>query len=223
MTQIGELQTEGEQQTQQFSIIDLFALITFAAILLAVFAPVVRLMDPDKRAQALVPLSVQLFALVGACAYRVARRHELIRLAGKRLGVAFYGSGSWKHGPYVKSIVILLMLAAFQIIVAISITVGEVQPTTMVLNTLQLTYALSMFAVNFLWRVYPSTLEFFENGVVLHGSVLTTWKHVELRDSQFFDDRVVLVLKPQGTIGTDTKMARVSASLRASVEAQVDG
>ena len=45
------------------------------------------------------------------------------------------------------------------------------------------------------WRVYPEAIEFFENHVVSWGVNLHEWRQVDLRQSQVFKDRFVVVLR----------------------------
>lgn len=49
--------------------------------------------------------------------------------------------------------------------------------------------------MRFLWRVYPNSIECFENGLALGGTQLIQWDQVELRRSTFFTDRVVVVVR----------------------------
>ena len=44
------------------------------------------------------------------------------------------------------------------------------------------------------WGVYPEAIEFFENHVVSWGVNLHEWRQVDLRQSQVFKDRFVVVL-----------------------------
>ena len=55
----------------------------------------------------------------------------------------------------------------------------------------------------------------------MRGYQLTPWTDVEVRQSQFFDDRLAIVFRPGGTIGLDTRMALVHGSLRERIYSRV--
>ena len=95
-------------------------------------------------------------------------------------------------------------------LVMVSITNG-----ILFLYQLQLGCVTGVALARFLWRVYPNSIEFFEGGVSQGGVTLIPWAQVEVRPSQYFADRLVVVLRPAvGSVVADTKMAQVSDALR---------
>ena len=68
------------------------------------------------------------------------------------------------------------------------------------------------------WRVYPEAIEFFENGVVWWGGNLHDWRQVDLRESQVFKDRFVVVLRWADELAAgDTRMVWLAGGGRQQV------
>ena len=215
--QIGELLTE-DKRAQQFTLFDIFAAMTLAAILLAMFVPWIRWMKPDQRMRLLIPMGLQFFMLVGAAALAIHRRRTLVEKGGRRFGIAFFGTAKWSGWLPIKSILLMVLLAVLQIFIAIGMSFTPEHSMVTLINSAQLAFVLAHFGVNFLWRVYPTTLEFFESGVASSGQ-LFPWSDVEVRDSQFFADRIGVMLTPKGAnFASFTRMARVSEALRKEID-----
>lgn len=216
---IGELTTDEEHdRSRQFTLVDVFALLTLLSILFAIFAPLVRFLNPEERVKLLFPLAIQLLVVSGATAYAIVRRRALVEEGGRRLGVAFFGTAKWSGWLPIKSICWMAVLAVLQMFMAYAAAATSRQLPFMLLYTAQLAFIFATFGVNLLWRVYPGTLEFFENGVAA-GGLLFHWPQVAIRDSQFFEDRVGVVLQPPGSrVGMMTRMTRVSDALRREIE-----
>ena len=83
-----------------------------------------------------------------------------------------------------------------------------------VIHTGQLALVFGQVIVNFMWRAYPGTMEFFESGVAVMGQHLHPWTDVELRRSMFFDDRISVVVNR-----SMTWMPRVSEELESAIRA----
>ena len=122
MADIGELDTGANQQGAQFSLIDVFAAMTFCAILAAMFAPFLRALDPAKRAGLIGPFLLQALILVGGGFFAYSRRQKLVAEAGRRFGVVYSGSARGKQWPMLRTCVILLLLAVVQIIFSIAVS-----------------------------------------------------------------------------------------------------
>lgn len=211
--QLGELVID-DKRAQQFTLFDVFAAITLASILLAMFVPWIRWMKPEHRMRMLFPLGMQLLMLLAATTFTFFRRRALVERSGKRFGVAFFGTANWSGWLPIKSLLLMTSLATIQLLISIGLAYTRDHSIMTLFNSAQISFVLAHFGVNFLWRVYPSTLEFFQHGVV-NGGQLFPWSGIEIRESQFFNDRVSITLKsPGSSVATITRMARVSDELR---------
>jgi hypothetical protein len=62
-------------------------------------------------------------------------------------------------------------------------------------------------------------MEFYENGIAIHGTTLIPWERISVRDSKFFPDRIVVVVRPTvGSIEGDTNVVQVTDSLRSKIQ-----
>ena len=61
------------------------------------------------------------------------------------------------------------------------------------LHSGQLGLIYGVVVVNFLWRAYPGTVEFFESGIAVRQA-FHPWTDIELRTSAQSDDRIRLVV-----------------------------
>jgi hypothetical protein len=106
-----------------------------------------------------------------------------------------------------------LWIALFLVAVSSSSRFAVFRPSA--INQLQLGFFTGYAFVRYLWRVYPNSIEFFDNEISLGGTRFFPWSHVELRASQLFKDRIVVVIRhPGSSIGGDAKMAQVTSALR---------
>jgi hypothetical protein len=63
-------------------------------------------------------------------------------------------------------------------------------------------------------------MEFFEHGVALHGTSLFPWIQVNVRDSQFFPDRIVVVVRSTvGSFDAEMYVVQVNDRLRSRIKA----
>jgi hypothetical protein len=149
------------------------------------------------------------------------RRKKLFDRSGQRICVAYCGGGRWRRWPLVKSIVAMAALALAQLGLAAAFAVtpsAEVAYVHIVIYQVQLGWFTGVAVSRFRWRVYPHAMEFFDNGVALHGWKFYGWSRAEVRPSTLYADRVVVVLQIQpGSIGGETKIARVTGTLRERV------
>ena len=72
----------------QFGLIDLFAIVTIAALLSAMAAPIIRGMHPGNRGRLVVLTVIQLLITAGAFAFVAHQRKELLQRSGSKIGVA---------------------------------------------------------------------------------------------------------------------------------------
>lgn len=219
MVRIGELITEKDRQGQQFTLIDVFALMTFVAIVVAGFAPVVRSLSTDDQIGFWLILLGEIALISGAVVYSLNRRRTLTGISGRRLGVAFYGSASWRYWPVIRSALTMLLLAAFQIGIAFLFSNQRIH-FLIFMQFGQLAFFVGNHVVNFLWRAYPATIEFFENGVATGTNLLHDWGRVNVRKSDLHPGRIVVVVRPvygAGLAGGQTYQAHVSAELASCI------
>jgi len=215
LNQLGRL-ADGEPKRQQFTLVDIFAVMTVAASVLAIVAPLLRSMDSERMTRLVLPLGMQLVVIAGSVGYAMMLRYRLMEQTGNRLGIAYFGTSTWRQWPVVRCILTLVALSAVQILLGIGVA-SRNSGGVILLQTIQLAFLYGQVVTNFLWRVYPGTVEFFEQGVVTSGRTLTGWSAVEVRESGLFPDRLTIVLKPIGGIGGTTMMAMVDEELRGEV------
>jgi len=201
---IGELITDSEP-AGQFRLIDVFGVVTFVAVLLATLTPLLRLVDresltlvftPASALQVLIHFAVVLLAL----AYAISQRTRLERKAGSRFGVAFCAGRNGSTGSRPNSILTLIALICLQLIFVALILDRPVATQfwghdilMLALHSGQLGWIYGGVVVNFLWRAYPGTVEFFESGIAVRQS-FHSWTDIELRTSAQSDDRIRLVV-----------------------------
>jgi hypothetical protein len=205
---------------RQFRVIDLLALTTLAALVLAMAAPILRTVQEGNRLKLLALVSFQLVVTGVAVAYAAYSRGRLLEMSGQRIAVGYQGTIRWRHWPVVKSSLLMLLLANWQLgCAALSTTAptGEwFRPSPgFFAFQLQLGFFSGFAFARFLWRVYPSAIEFFENGVALAGMRFIPWQQVDVRPSQYFSDRLVVVVRPAaGSAVASTRLAQVPAAAR---------
>lgn len=220
MAHIGELETNDDHKSGQFSLIDIFAAMTFSAILIAMFAPYVRAIDPAKRAGLIWPFILQIVILLVAGGYAFRRRQGLVEEGGKRFGVVYCGSSRGKQWPALRTCLLLLLLGVFQMaLVVAAVFAGN---AFLSIQTIQISLVFCNIVVRFIWRAYPGTIELFENGIIT-GDQLIAWKEVDVRPSQFHNDRVTMVFGGNaagGLKGSITKVVFASEALKERIFAK---
>lgn len=87
------------RKPQQFSLSDLFAIVTLAALVFAMAAPFLREMQSDHVARLIAVTGVQTAPVAGAIAVAATRRRKLLQMSGRRIGTAYCGEGRWRHWP----------------------------------------------------------------------------------------------------------------------------
>ena len=218
---VKHVKPELHSNPRQFQLIDIFAGITLVALLTAMIAPFLRELDNDVRNRLFVSGLLQLALVIGTFVFATSQRQKLLNKSGRHLGTVFYASIKWRHWPTIKSACLMLLLGAIQIAVASAIAVNPSKSHAMypthIIYQIQLAAIFGYAIARFMWRVYPASLELFENGIARGGVRFDDWKHVELRTSQFFEDRIAVVYKPGGSMGSETLMAQISPELRDEV------
>ncbi len=208
---------------QQFRLMDLFALTTLVALVSAMVAPLLRGLESDYRNLLLRIVGFQLLLAAGTIVYYARKRKRLLDKAGTRIGSAFCGQFRWRYWPLVRTVATILFVASIQLLFATVMAISILDsgqifgPISMMIDGLPVShrvlhylhylsfldflfYFQYSFSVGYVfslyrWRVYPSTLEFFEHGIVRKGLYLTPWKCIEIRPSAFFDDKIAIVVR----------------------------
>jgi hypothetical protein len=208
----GAPQSSTPGNPRQFRIIDLFALTTLAALVSAMAAPFARAMPREHLTKFLVVAFCQLLVVATAIVLAAHSRNRLLQASGERIGIAYCGALKWAHWPLFKSISYMLLLAAAQLTLAVSFAlfpIAETPTPHYIVFQLQLGYFAGLSFTRFLWKVYPNAIEFFDHGLALGGTKLVRWDQVEVRRSQLFTDRVVVVVRPEhGSIAGLTRTAQ---------------
>jgi hypothetical protein len=160
--------------------------------------------------------------MVAVCGFWVAkqRTHSVDR-GGAKLGAGFCGVIRWKQWPKVFSWLLMLLIASFQLSLAILFAsfpmffIGNIQ---LWISQFQLAFFTSRAFLCFWSRVYPNSIEFFEHGIVLYGTFFLPWEQVQVRPSTLYPDRIVVVCGMQGKVPNGTfNVVQVSDQLRHSI------
>ncbi len=189
---------------RQFRLIDVFALVTLAAILCAMAAPFVRTMAEGNLTRLVVVVLLQALAAAASIAFLAAGRRALLAKSGRRIGVGYSGSMRWRHGPVFASILRMLLFGGWQLVFAVVFvflpsrhTSGQPEPAGATLTYVLVQLELGGFAgyalLCYLWRVYPKSIEFFENGIAKGGLQFTPWSKMKVRPSQSSSDQIIIV------------------------------
>lgn len=207
---IGELITKSEP-AGQFRLIDVFGVVTFVAVLLATLTPLLRLIDRANLTLVVTPASalpvlIHFAVVMLALSYAIYQRKRLEEKAGRRLGVAFCAPTKWEYwlpsreASGLNSILTLIGLICLQLVFVALILDRPVATQfwsqdifMLALHSGQLGLICGGVVVNFLWRVYPGTVEFFESGIAVR-QVFHPWTDIELRTIAQSDNRIRLVV-----------------------------
>lgn len=217
----GDKAFRGLGNALQFRLIDLFAIVTLCALVLAMAAPFLRRVPPDEYVTLFAVGCGQLLTVVIVMRWAASKRNKLLRKSGARIGIGYCGEIPWKHWPVARSLLTMLFIAMLQVSFALGVTAGsraESLSPGMLIYEVQLCALVGLAIPRFVWRVYPNSMEFFENGVSLSGINLVPWKLISVRDSQFFPDRIVVVVRSEdGSMGADTFLVQVAHRLRDAI------
>ena len=207
---------EQPSNPRQFRVIDIVALVSLAALVAAMAAPIVRWMSTGDQIKFLLVMLAQLVITTIAFVGAVYMRTRLLKRAGRRIYIGYCGAFEWRHWPAVKSCIAMGVVAAIQLAIAAALTQDMLRfGFAATMAQLQIALVAGFALARFIWRVYPSAMEFFENGVALTGVVFLDWEQVDLRSSQTFPDRIVVVVRPiPKSKGGETKIVQVSDAVQ---------
>ena len=199
---IGELITKGVR-TGQLRLIDVLGAVTLVAILLATLTPLLRLVDRENLTLVLTPSAglqvlVHFAGVMLALAYAIYRRMRLEKQAGRRFGVAFCAPAKWEHGPRMRCILTMIGLTCLPFIFILTEFRSQDSLKLALLHSAVLALLWSEVVVNFLWRAYPGTVEFFKSGIAVRQE-FHPWTDIELRKSPQSDVGIRLVVSKKLT------------------------
>jgi len=187
----------------QFSLAELFWVIVAVAVVLAIATPFLRTLPQSAFNTAISVVSVQTIAIVAVIGFLSYRRKQMLEKSGKRIAL-----GSSSESPSVKwaiffsyfSIFVTVVTQLFISVVLIWAISGTDWPDffptfakiAIVLGQSMGPMICMTQSIRFLrWRVHSDAVEFFENGVAVFD-LLSPWGKVELRRSQFHQDRIMV-------------------------------
>ncbi|MCA9187457.1 MAG: hypothetical protein R3E01_04295 [Pirellulaceae bacterium] len=203
---------------RQFRILELFGWVTIAALVCAMVAPFVRNLSGRQLTTLGASVVFQLAVIVSTLIYLAGRRQEVLRNTGRRMGVGFLGRMRWQHGPLAMSVLGMLVLGVGQLAIAISLAIFDAmknQPLAIPVYQVQFAVYTGSMISRFRWKLYPNAVEFFEHGVVFDGRRLIEPERIDLRASEMYRDRVVLVVRPKpNSVVGDTKVVQIPDELR---------
>ncbi len=241
-----EQEFDDAENPLQFRLLELFGLMTVAALVSAIAAPLLRGLDSEFRNRLLVVIGLQLLCCVWAVVRFAKKRQRLLQESGRRLGAGFCGQLAWKWWPYAKALLVGALVLTVQLSLAVKMTtellelgfvngplswyVDRLPVSFRVLEWLHFVWLLdlllylqiSSFAgyafLRIKWRVFPNTVEFFQHGISRSGTHLTGWDCVDVRPSALFADRISLLVRASPkSIGGTTVVVQVSERLRKQV------
>lgn len=218
VSQAQETATHGDHSLRRIGIIDIFGAITVVALLLAVFAPWLREMEPQRLWWFLGLAALQWSVAAVVFLIQSHRKRSIERTSGKRLGIGYQTERKNDSWPKVQTIITLVIMVCVQLCIAFTAATladldGEAGSLSYVfaLNSIQLGMNTGWVLFSLLSGIYGSAALFYENGVSFRLSKLQTWDQLELRHSTVFEGRVVIVT--QGLM-KNTLVFQVPAELR---------
>lgn len=214
-------QEEARDQLLQFNLSLVFSLITLAAFVMALIAPILR-QAPDVSFWGIsFILGLQLAGMAAYLISAIKRRKKMLAQCGKRLGTGFCGLLKWRHWPFLKSWMFTLLVSLFQLGVAALFSHAPIHPGMFFywFYLFQLGIHSGMVFSDLLWQNYPNSFTFYENGLVVPNRGYMTWDGVSVRPSTLYPDRMVIVIHPdeRGMLG-DTKVVQAPKGLRTLVQ-----
>lgn len=194
---------------QQFSIAELFWVSVGVAIVLAVVTPFLRGLPQAVLNTVVFAAAIQSCAIVALAGYISHRRKRMLETSGSRILL-----GSSSESPSVKWAVFfsyfnVFFAVAMQLYISAGLVwalSGEESDVLSVILKIGIILFQSMAPMMFMtqsirflrWRIRSDAVEFFENGVAIFD-LLTPWGKVELRPSEFHQNRVMVYYPEQQT------------------------
>ncbi len=189
---------------QQFSIAELFWVVVLVAVVLAIATPFVRKLPLAVFNAIIIVVSFQTITIALVVAFVSRRRKRLLERSGTLLAIGSSTENQSRKWALVHTFFSIFMSVASQLFITafLSLLISSQSSLNrftlvwygmMVLSNLLGPTIFLMNGIRFLrWRIHPSTVEFFENGVAMMDT-LVPWEKVELRRSTIWRDRIMVV------------------------------
>ncbi len=221
VSQVQDAAAPGDDTLRRIGIIDIFGAITVVALLLAVFAPWLREMEPQRIWWFLGLAALQWSVAAVVFLIQSYRKRSVEQTSGKRLGIGHQTERRHSSWPKVKTIMTLVMIVCTQLCISFTAATlvnvddgaGRIS-YVFAMNSIQLGMSTGWVLFSLLSGIYSAAALFYENGVSFRLSKLQTWDQLELRHSTVFEGRVVIVT--QGLM-QDTLVFQVPTELRAKL------
>ncbi len=207
---IGANDASAEQSLnpQQFSIAELFWVCVAVAVVLAIVTPFLRGLPKAVLNTVVLVAAIQSVAIVAVTVFISHRRKRMLETSGKRILL-----GSSSESPSVKWAVFFSYFCIFFAgVMQLYISAGLVWALSgdriakffstgwKIVIILSQSIGPMFFltqSIRFLrWRIRSDAVEFFENGVAIFD-LLTPWGKLELRPSEFHQNRVMVYYPEQ--------------------------
>ena len=211
---------EARDQLLQFNLSLLFSLITIMALAAAILAPLLRDVENVSYGRVAFCLGLQLLGMAAYWSFALNRRKAMLRECGQRLGVGYCGVLRWRHWPFIKSWMGTLLVALLQFAFAMVFATFPIHPGMFMfwVYLLQLGIHSGMVFSNMMWKYYPGSITFYENGILSPLRIYLPWDKVTVRPSTLYPDRMVVVIHPDANgMAGDTKVVQAHRALRERV------
>ena len=207
-------------EPRKLRVIDLFAFVTVAAVILAIAAPYLRGMKPEQAGKLLALTSVQLALAVAVFVYATHKRRQVTQPLGKSFGIAYSGLLRGRNLSQTLSILQMLAAASCQLLLALLfIRSPDDMPINWFMMYLLYQVQLGLLAgytvARFTWRVYPNAVEFYDSGVVFNGTLFLPWAQIDVRENRYSSQSLNLVIRQDvHSPAAETKPVQVPADLQ---------
>lgn len=198
---------------QQFAISELFWVLVFVAVILAIAMPFLRMLPADFLNSIVTVVSFQSLAILLMVGFVSRRRKRMLERSGRLIGVGSSSESQSRNWAVFIAFLVVVLSVVMQLYLTFALssaisTKGGPNTYFKALNAIMsvsssffFTFFFLMNSIRFLrWRIHPSTVEFFENGVAWLDT-LSSWDKVELRRSTFYPNRIMVVYRHQQTSG----------------------
>ena len=208
---------------QQFSISELFWVLVLVAAVLAIATPFVRELPQAVFNAIIIVVSFQTIAIALVVALVSRRRKRLLARSGTLLAIGSSSESQSRSWALAHTLFCILMSVVSQLFITgfLSLLISSKSSVNrlayvwygmMILSNLFGPTIFLMNGIRFLrWRIHPSSVEFFENGMCVLDT-LVPWEKVELRRSTIWRNRIMVVYP-----------AMQSSAMVWLDEAQIDG
>lgn len=206
-----------DERPQQFGLWGVFLFLSLAAILCAIFAPLVRTLPTESYLSVGTLILAQIGAIAFSCRRAIGQRQALLEHAGRRLG------SGYKHGPFgpgwVKAFAICSIVGFFAIQLAfLGFFLFMAIPTfdwLMIWNVIMLANMGGNVLLKMRQAPAIGATEIFENGLAYAGCSFMPWQLLRVRLSRKREQAIDITFHPPPRYASDTMVTLyVSDELR---------